>query len=287
MTPYPHQSTWLPKPVYKQIRFFSAIVLALLFVLGFTASGFWTAGLVYTGCWFVVTGLAAFHLRSGYFVPAATRLSGTENVVCITFDDGPCAQTARILDTLKRENVRATFFCVGQQVERYPHIARRIVDEGHTLGNHSFSHGAVLPLKGANAIRKEIRDTQATIARATGRVPRFFRPPFGVTNPMIATALTGLGLTSVGWSVRSLDTVYRRRARVLARMEKRLQPGSIILLHDQVEGAAELLSAVIRLCRSKDLAPVSLDEAYEGYLHLPQNSAQFGDFEVALNRSGA
>lgn len=286
MTRHQHNLTWLPKPIYKQVRLFSALVLTLLFTLGFNAGGFWVAGLISAVCISVVTGWAAFNLKSCYFVHAVTHLPGGEGVVCITFDDGPCAQTAHILDKLKQENVRATFFCVGKQVERYPAVARRIVDEGHTLGNHSFSHTIDFPLKGVGAIRRELLDTQTTVESIAGRAPSFFRPPFGVTNPLIASALAGIELTTIGWSVRSLDTVIRRRTEVLARIEKHLKPGSIILLHDHADGAVELLNSVIQLCRSKNLMPVSMDEAFDGHWSQSQNAGRRLGLDVVLDRQG-
>lgn len=253
-------SSWFARPVYKQVRYFSIALLSLLFALGFSNNLFWITAAVYFVLWGVFTAYTAWRIESGYYVPTVNYFHNAGNRVCITFDDGPCEQTAAVLDKLKKSNAHASFFCIGEQVERYPDIARRIVEEGHTLGNHSFSHRSIFPVKGVSGIRKEIADTQNLIAKVTGRTPRFFRPPFSVTNPLIASVLENSGLTTVGWSIRSLDTVTRDRERVLERIRAGIKPGSIILLHDRVDGALELLDEVLAICREKRLVPVSLDE---------------------------
>ena len=255
-------SSWFAKPVYKQIRYFSIALLSVLFVLGLSNSLFLVVAVVYLILWGALTAYTACRIESGYYVPTVNYFHDAGNRICITFDDGPCEQTTAVLDKLRECNVRASFFCVGEQVERNPDIARRIVEEGHTLGNHSFSHKVTFPVKSVSNITKEITDTQELIADVTGRTPRFFRPPFGVTNPLIAAALENSGLSSVGWSIRSLDTVTRDREKVLERIRNGIKPGSIILLHDRIWGTVQLLDEVLVICREKNLDPVSLEEVF-------------------------
>lgn len=256
-------SSWFAKPVYKKVRYFSLVLLSVLFLLGFCSSLFWIVSSVYLLIWGVVTAYTAFRIESGFYVPTVNYFPDVGNRLCITFDDGPCEQTAAILDRLKSSNVRASFFCIGKQVEKYPDIARRIVEEGHTLGNHSFSHKYTFPVEGGvSGILKEITDTQDLFARVTGSTPCFFRPPFGVTNPLIASALEKSGLITIGWSIRSFDVVNCESGKVLERVSRDIAPGSIILLHDRVHGAMELLGGVLDICRTRKLVPVSLDEAF-------------------------
>lgn len=255
-------SSWFAKPVYKQVRYFSIIFLSISFVLGFSNSQFWDMGAGYLILWGTLTAYTTYRIESGYYVHAVNYFSNAENKVCITFDDGPCEQTAAILDILRSHNVHASFFCIGEQLKRYPDIARRIVEEGHTLGNHSFSHKSIFPVKGVTGIRKEIVDTQELAAKVTGHTPAFFRPPFGVTNPLIANALENDKLITVGWSIRSLDTITRERKKIVEQIRKNIEPGSIILLHDCLGESAALLKEVLAICREKNLTPISLDEAF-------------------------
>jgi peptidoglycan/xylan/chitin deacetylase (PgdA/CDA1 family) len=172
--------------------------------------------------------------------------------VCLTFDDGPGESTPLILDTLKRLDVRATFFLLGENVVRLPELARRIAEEGHEIGNHSFSH-SYLCWKTPGRILWEVRRAQEVIATATGRHPKLFRPPYGVRWFGLSSILARNRLTSVMWSVSSVDWRYPA-PRIAERVIRRTRAGSIILLHDGVpnkEGGdrratAEALEEIIR-----------------------------------------
>lgn len=174
-------------------------------------------------------------IRSGLYLHALCRGGRTGRSVALTFDDGPDPlHTPRVLDVLARHGVRATFFLVGEKAAACPELVRRIVAEGHTVGNHSHTHDSLFPLRRERRMVEELRTAGEVVRSIVGRRPRLFRPPFGVTNPTIARAAGRLRLTVVGWSVRSLDTVARLpRERVLERIVRRLHPGAVILLHDR------------------------------------------------------
>ncbi len=256
-------SSWFAKPVYKQVRYFSIAFLAVLFPLGFSDSLFWIVAILYLILWGALTACTVYRIDSGYYVQTVNFVHEAGNRVCITFDDGPCEQTVAILDKLKSSNAKASFFCIGEQIARFPEIAQRIVEEGHTLGNHSFFHRATFPARSVGRIMNEIAAAQELIGKVTGSPPRFFRPPFGVTNPLITAALKNSGLITIGWSIRSLDAVNSAREKVLERIGRDLKSGSIVLLHDRVPGAVELLDGVLAICQEKNLRPVSLDEALQ------------------------
>jgi peptidoglycan-N-acetylglucosamine deacetylase len=157
---------------------------------------------------------------------------GQRPEICLTFDDGPGASTPVILDILKRTGVRATFFLLGQNVERYPELARRIAAEGHEIGNHSYSH-PYLFWKTPGRILWEITRAQRVIEQETGRQPKLFRPPYGVRWFGLFPILASSNLTPVMWSVSSVDWRFRA-ARIVDRVCRRAKAGSIILLHDGV-----------------------------------------------------
>lgn len=255
-------SNWFPEPIYKKVRAYSLALILILFTLGIWYTTFWFIAAVYLFLWGVLTAYVSYRIESGFFMKSVNQLNNVGNSVFITFDDGPCEQTADILDKLKSKNVRASFFCVGERVRRYPEITRRIVEEGHSIGNHSYFHRLSFPLSGPHVIGREIDDTQKAIEEISGNRPVFFRPPFGVTNPLVASALENKGLICIGWSIRSLDTVGRERNNIKGRIEKNIGPGSIILLHDNVEGAIEILDEVLDVCSKRNLIPVSLESGF-------------------------
>ena len=158
-----------------------------------------------------------------------------EPVVALTFDDGPRdPYTAQILDVLRDQGVLATFFLIGENVERYPALAKRILREGHAIGNHSFSHRALPSLAGAS-VRGEIDRADRAIQTATGLRPRLFRPPYGSIDPRLRGPnglLASRGHTVVLWSVEVNDWSTRSAQRVALRTLTRVRPGSIVLLHD-------------------------------------------------------
>jgi peptidoglycan/xylan/chitin deacetylase (PgdA/CDA1 family) len=108
-----------------------------------------------------------------------------QRTVCLTLDDGPNGEaTMRVLDVLARHGVRATFFLVGRNVEREPALARRIVAEGHAVGNHSYRHETFLAFASTRRMRRSLERTNQALLAATGTTPRYFRPPNGLLIPV-------------------------------------------------------------------------------------------------------
>lgn len=232
-------------------------------------------GMNITGHWHAVlagaalfVGLMAYGLGaegSTLLGPALVRLDADTDAA-LTFDDGPSPDTARILDILKEKKVKATFFLCGAAVERYPELARRIVAEGHELGNHTYSH-PYLHLKSRAAIAAEIDRAQDVIERVTGVRPAYFRPPHGVRWFTLWPVLRERGMTLALWN--SFPTEGASPAgEIVERAMARLVPGSIILLHDGREAkpagqdlrpaTVEALPRIIDGARSKGLRFVLL-----------------------------
>ena len=203
-------------------------------------------------------------VRASWYLRMRCRARTAGRRVALTFDDGPDPQrTPAVLDLLARQGVRATFFVVGARAEAHPELVRRMATEGHVVGNHSYTHSWRFPLRSLGRTVEELRRTGEVLHRITGRQPRLFRPPFGVTNPTIARAVRRLGLDPVGWSIRSLDTMGQSPERVAARILRRLHPGAVILLHDRCAGSERLVGLLVEGLRSRGLEPVTLPELFD------------------------
>jgi len=202
-----------------------------------------------------------------------TRLPGAaaaRGEVAITIDDGPDPEvTPAVLALLERHGVRATFFCVGERVSRFPQLAREIVARGHAVENHSEHHLHRFSLLGPRGLRAEVATAQASIGAVTGATPRYFRAPAGLRNPFLEPVLARLGLTLVSWTRRGFDTVSVDAARVLARLTRGLAAGDILLLHDGhaartaagVPLVLEVLPPLLAAVRDARLMPVTLRAA--------------------------
>ena len=153
--------------------------------------------------------------------------------IAITFDDGPHPElTPKLLDILKARGVKATFFMVGQMVVQHPEIVKRMVDEGHEVANHSWSHPALTKL-GADGVRKQLVNTSDAIEKACGVRPKVMRPPYGATNAALNRKINDdYGMKVILWSVDPLDWKYRNSARVESAILEGTTPGGIILSHD-------------------------------------------------------
>ena len=192
-------------------------------------------------------------------------LPGTTRDIALTFDDGPSNETARFIDALQRLDVPATFFVCGRNVQRRPEITRLIVEAGHAIGNHTYSHPC-LPLHSQARVSDEITRTQDAIASATDEMPTLFRPPFGLRSPALRALLPAHGLRGVHWSVIGKD--WKRNAdQISGRLLRRTRAGSIVCLHDgdqtsAVADRSQTLAAVLRvvpILRDRGLRFVKLD----------------------------
>lgn len=156
-----------------------------------------------------------------------------EGYLALTFDDGPHPETTPwLLDELETSGLRATFFVIARQVERFPELAQRIADEGHDLANHTYDHPDLRQL-GDEAIATQLRVSNEIIAETTGVTPRWFRPPFGATNDRVRVQVTAHGMTEVIWSIDTHDwRASVSEADVIAAMTS-AEDGDVVLAHDR------------------------------------------------------
>lgn len=223
---------------------------------------------------------ASASIRSGVYVRAFCREKTDRKVVYLTFDDGPHPpETERVLDVLRERGARATFFLIGSKVSGNEAVLHRMLEEGHALGLHTYSHAGTFPLLSFDKMLADVNEGKRAVESVAGKKISLFRPPFGVTNPTISKVVRTLGLHTVGWDVRSFDTMFCKSSKhsckqsghsckqsghsckssdhsckqsgydwyvpVVERIMKQVRPGSVILLHDRLDGASDLLALLL------------------------------------------
>lgn len=202
--------------------------------------------------WIALTIYGSAVIGANWFIRSQNRLKS--RAIALTFDDGPDpAVTPAVLSVLKEKRVPATFFLIGEKAEKYPHLVRQILADGHEVGNHSYSHSYWLGFFSTGKLREDLMKCSRVLEEISGEEVRLFRPPFGVTNPRYSRALASLALVPVGWSLRSYDTVTGSSARLLARLVSGVRGGRIVLMHDTLPQTAEALPSFLDYCRDKGI----------------------------------
>jgi len=152
--------------------------------------------------------------------------------LALTYDDGPNdPHTLRLLEVLAKHNVKATFFLIGRYVEQRPGIVREVVNEGHVVGNHTFSHPNLI-FASARQTRTQLQECQQAITQAIGQHSPLFRPPFGGRRPGTLRIARSLGLAPVMWNVSGQDWKGYSADEIKQRIRRQLRGGDVILLHD-------------------------------------------------------
>ncbi|QJB39913.1 polysaccharide deacetylase family protein [Chitinophaga oryzae] len=233
------------------------IIAAIAVLLGIRLSGlypslslWWLAAPPLLLLPFYIRG--AMNIRSGFFIKTVCAASTSENVVALSFDDGPEAtHTPLILDILDKHQVKAAFFCIGKNIEGNAHLLQRIHAEGHMIGNHTYSHDFWFDMHTSSSMGKDMEKMDTVTINATGLQPRLFRPPYGVTNPNLARAIKKNNYVPVGWSIRSMDTVATDENKLLQKIMSELHPGAVILLHDTCSITASILPRLISAIKAE------------------------------------
>lgn len=234
-------------------KHWSVIILlcGAIVICAFTNQSMWVYLLViltYLG----VLNWGIFDIRQGYFIKTIYKLKNpSEKEVLLSFDDGATELTPLFLDVLKKYNVKALFFCIGKQIEKYPEIVQRIVQEGHWIGNHTYSHTPAVCFASTGRMIREIEQTDTILAQM-GIKTEFFRPPYGITNPHIAQAVKKTGKKVVGWNIRSLDTIITDENRLFKRITSRITTGNIILMHDTSYRTLRVLERLLQYLTDKN-----------------------------------
>jgi|GEM_PF-2158249 len=172
-----------------------------------------------------------------------------QQVVALTFDDGPNdSSTVKILDILKKYKVKATFFVLGSMAEKYPAVLKRINDDGHEIGNHSYAHSN-LSVMTDKEIQKDITQTNELIAKHSGQQPGLLRPPYGAFNQKVVQAVPGMRLAL--WDIDTLDWQVRNGKKIVEKVEQHVKNGDIILMHDIHKTTANGVEPLIKMLIKK------------------------------------
>lgn len=188
-------------------------------------------------------------------IPRSARRIGSgdrvQKQIALTFDDGPDATyTPEILDILEEKGVPATFFVVGQQVEKFPKLMKRIIKDGHAIGNHSFTHRAMADIQSRD-VHDELHRTQEAIFKTVNKRPDLFRPPYGRLTRADEDLLYKEGFRMIIWSVDTMDWTGLSGDEIYSRVINDISPGGVILQHNidvnsgMVDGTVEALPRII------------------------------------------
>lgn len=180
-----------------------------------------------------------------------------QKLVALTFDDGPnAATTPQALDILAKYHVKGTFFMLGKNIAGNEQLVKRVHDEGHEIGNHSWSHPQ-LPTLALEQAKKQIEDTQAALRAVIGESPKMMRPPYGAINNTLRNAVD---MSFIMWDVDSLDWKNRNTGSIMEQVKKQTYPGSIILMHDIHQTTINALPSVIEYLKKNGYTLVTVSE---------------------------
>ncbi len=207
---------------------------------------------------------ASARICSGVYLPAFCHGKRGSKTVALTFDDGPHAETLPgIMERLEKYDYKASFFLVGSSVEGKEALVRELVQKGHLVGNHSWSHSSAFPIYPGKKIATELQSCSDLLEKAGGVPVRWFRPPFGVSNPRVKQGWKNSGLQVAGWSIRSFDTRSEKAEVVVKRIRCKLRGGDVILLHEQSPHILEILDLLLPILSERGMKGLTLDQLAE------------------------
>jgi len=193
------------------------------------------------------------------------KVETNEKIIALTFDDGPDnVYTPKVLDVLKKHGVQATFFLLGARVEKYPEVVKRIDEEQHEIGNHTFWHPE-LTKTGVENMKFEIEKSDKAITSVLREKPELFRAPYGSLTEEMVQTLPDLGYKAVGWSIDSEDWKGLSKEEIKQQVINSLHPGSIVLMHSvgDVEGTVEAVDELIPYLKSLGYHFVTVPEMWQ------------------------
>lgn len=191
----------------------------------------------------------------GYVSASATPVEAPK--IALTFDDGPSAAwTPALLDGLKERGVKATFFLIGENADKNPEIVKRMAEEGHLIGNHTYHHVELTKVS-ENEARLELADTSAVIVRITGKEPEYMRPPFGSWQRKLEQEIQML---PVLWTIDPLDWTTENQDEIVNKVVTEAEENDIILLHDCYKSSIEAGLRIIDILQEEGFVFVTVDK---------------------------
>ncbi len=244
---------------HKIVTYFTIVILIVITVCFNKLPFFFWVFVAIAIIYFIITSYGSFQIQFNYFINSINK--GFNAGIVLSFDDGPDPDiTPKILEILKTNGIKASYFVIGEKAEKHPLILKAIQEGGHIIANHSYGHNYSIGFFSTRELSIDIEKCSEIIEQITGKKTHFFRPPFGVTNPRYSTVLKRLKLTSIGWSGRSLDTITSNKDILFKRVKKSIGPGAILLFHDTQLVTLEALPNIIEYCKENGVKIVPLQE---------------------------
>jgi len=230
---------------YNNINILFILIVLILGLLIYTIGFPWWSLLIVLFLYSGLLVLGSVFIQLNFYIKSLTKLQDKKSVL-LTFDDGPDeVNTIKMLDLLDQYSAKAAFFIIGEHIEQHPKLVKEIHNRGHIIGNHSYSHSNQFPIFSVNTMLGELEETNDLIERITGEKTKFFRPPFGVTNPRFARLLKRSGMVSVAWSYRSFDGGNKAKVKIIQDIKRKIKGGEILLFHDNRARTLEILEEVL------------------------------------------
>ena len=222
-------------------------------------------GLLYTFCLLQILGISVYYEEKKESVTklddaiafVSSSMVEEPPKIAITFDDGPSSQcTGRLLDGLKERNVKATFFLIGENAKENPELVKRLDEEGHLIGNHTYHHVEITKVSDEEA-KKEILDTNEVITSITGKSVEYMRPPFGLWQRNLEMEIEVL---PVMWTIDPLDWTTENVDEIVNKVVTEAEENDIILLHDCYDSSVDAALRIIDILQKKGFEFVTVDQ---------------------------
>jgi peptidoglycan-N-acetylglucosamine deacetylase len=238
---------------FKTLNNFALLITAVLFLFFWRQPGFWLSLGILAVVYFTLLTIGVFNLSLAFFAPAITR--GESDTIYLTYDDGPHPEyTLALLTLLASHNISASFFVIGRHAERHPELLHELNQNGHFIGNHSFTHHPLFQFWSAQKVTRDLDACRKLIAEVQHPARKAFRPPIGIMNPNIAKAALAHRYPIIGWNNRTLDTKITDLDRLWKRVKGNLEKGhTLILMHDNREIAIALTEKIISWGKEKGM----------------------------------
>jgi peptidoglycan/xylan/chitin deacetylase (PgdA/CDA1 family) len=200
-------------------------------------------------------------IQANFFSHAYCYANTSEKVIALSFDDGPNREyTPRVLSILARHNAQATFFVIGKNIQGNESVLKQIDADGHSIGNHTYTHAFFMDFKSLQGFKNELNQTAGSVFKIIGKRMKLFRPPYGVTTPNLVKASNLLNYSIIGWTIRSFDTTGDTAQIITRRVQTQIKPGAIILFHDSSDKTIQVLKQTLNFAKENGYKIVTVEQ---------------------------
>lgn len=200
-------------------------------------------------------------IQANFFTQAYCYANVLEKQIALSFDDGPHHEfTPQVLSILAQYDAPATFFVIGKNIQGKESILKQMDANGHSIGNHSYTHSFFVDFNSVQGFKDELNQTSETVFKAIEKRMKLFRPPYGVTTPNLAKASNSLNYSIIGWTIRSFDTTGVPAHIITRRVQSQIKPGAILLFHDTSDKTIQVLEQTLNFAKEKGYKIVSVEQ---------------------------